>query len=164
VVRPIGQAVKSATLLGAFLAVTLCLSANSLACSAPLPRSAKQIFRDSAYVFHGTAIRAEAVFLENEQGRVDDVPLIKVYWKVDRIFKGKNIGKRASVTNLICGAVNVVVGTPYVVSLQAWQGEAGQISGFGDVLGILDDQGTFGEFQEPEKFATLVTEFEKLRN
>ena len=155
---------KYLTVISAFMIAAACLSANSLACSPALPRPAKQIFKESSYVFHGTAIRAEAVFIKNEQGSVENIPLIKVYWKVDRTYKGKNIGKRATLTNMICGGVIVVVGAPYVVSLQALQGEEHRVLGLGDVMGILDDQGTIGEFYEPEKFTSLVAEFEKLRN
>jgi hypothetical protein len=156
--------VKYLTFLNVVIVAVVSFTANSLACSPAHYRSAKQIFKDSAHVFHGTAIRAEAVFYKNEQGSVEDIPLIKVYWKVDRTYKGKNIGKGATVTNMICGGVLVTVGAPYLVSLQALQSEEHKVPGFGDVMGILDDQGTIGEFQEPEKFTSLVAEFEQLKS
>lgn len=141
----------------------LSFTASSLACSPAVPRSGTQIFKESAYVFHGTAIRAEAVFLKNEQGFVEEVPLVKVYWKVDKIYKGKNIGNRATVTNMICGGALVIVGAPYVVSLRPLQEGENKTADFSDLIGVLDDQGTISELQYPEKFERLVAEFKKLK-
>jgi hypothetical protein len=152
---------RTSLIFVALIALTCACVEPAIACSGLPPRSPEEIFRDSDYVFRGIAIKVEAIKIHEETEEFEGYPLVKVYWQVDEVFKGKNIKSYATVTNYICGGVMIFVGQPYVVSVDHQQDMDSQPESR-DVAGILDDQGTFGVWTDKKQYENLNREFKKL--
>ena len=165
--RGIGKSLVLAVLLFALN------SADVLSCSR-MPSTPKQLFDSYVAVFRGVAISAEVMplvpgtELGKEAAKTGIVPII-VRWKIDEIFKGKDLeGKSAYTTNYYCGGVPIIVGQPYVFAIGPIDKE-NEISGqkmFGDdIIGYLDDLGTGSIFSIEgghKKYDALIAGFQKL--
>jgi hypothetical protein len=147
--------------------------AETFACSR-MPRTREQLFDSYIAVFSGVAISAEVIplvpgtELEKEAAKTGIMP-IKVRWKIDEIFKGKDLeGKSAFTTNYYCGGVPIIVGQPYVFAIGPIERDSeifGSSMNSADIIGYLDDLGTMGIFSfenAPEKYNSLVAGFKKL--
>ena len=150
-------------LITCLLILGSCFDQQALGCSQALPATPREIVDRSVAVFRGGLISAELVDLGNI-GTEEYIPLVKVRWRLEEVYKGQNLGDGFAVTQYFCGGVFPIVGQPYIFALgpvDEDQSTAGVLSG---IKGYLDDQGTKGEWKEADEFGFLVAEFQKLRD
>jgi hypothetical protein len=126
------------------------LSSIANACTYLPKPSAETIFERSSTVFHGTAVKAEAF----GPGHV----FVRIWWKVDEVFKGKVPKGKSTITNYVCGGVFVLVGQPYVVSTDEIELGNPDPSDFGMIV----DFGTRAAWTETLEHDRLVREFRRL--
>ena len=140
-----------------------CFDQQAFACSKPMPSTPREIFDRSVAVFKGVLISAELVDAINI-GTDEGIPIVKVRWRLDEVYKGRNLQEGFAVTQYFCGGVFAIVGQPYVFALWPVPEELSAVENLSGIKGILDDQGTKGEWKEADEFGLLVTEFQKLRD
>ncbi len=139
-----------------------------------MPRTPEETFDSYVAVFRGVVTSAEAIPLkpgtpEEREVAKTGLMLIKVRWKIEEIFKGKDLeGKSAYTTNYYCGGVPIIVGQPYVFAIGPIEKDKQIFSQkiFGsDLIGYLDDLGTIGVYSfadRHDKYDALIAGFKKL--
>jgi hypothetical protein len=161
-----GTACRLARLLSSACILVLSIVPEVFACSPNKMPSPEATFVNSVAVFRGTITRAEVLKPNNDEERQaykNGIFGIKVYWKIDEVFKGRNLdGKSAETTTFPCGNVLAVVGQPYIFSISPFGGGEESDPSLRDSIGVLDETGTTAEFLSPESFQMLNREFSKL--
>jgi hypothetical protein len=102
------------------------------ACSPPRsPPAPEKVFQDSIAVFKGVVTSAELIDVSEfaiELGPVGEdlnvkelksLPIVKVRWRVEEVFKGRLIeGQSAWIAYIMCVDHLIVVGLPYMFSIK----------------------------------------------
>jgi hypothetical protein len=140
-------------------------SISASACSiSGIPTSA-DVFRSSVAVFRGTITRAEIVnrAKQDEEKNADSIHIIKVYWRVDEVFKGKNlVGKSALTSTFYCFTVPIVVGQQYVFSVSPFTHDENFYPRSKDAIGELNSFGTESDFFSQVNYEQRLLDFRKL--
>jgi hypothetical protein len=155
------------------------LISHSNACSrlGP-PPTPEKIFLESSAVFKGVVTSAELIDFSDFSGTpgygvgeldakaLKALPLVKVRWRVEEIFKGRPIeGKSALIAYIMCVDDLIVVGQPYVFSISPFESDFPNImrAKHPDVIGIINTDGTAGQWEEDSSsFQELEEKFRAL--
>jgi hypothetical protein len=137
-------------------------AANANACSYSKVPTIEDTFKSSVAVFRGTITHAEV--LKATKSETDAYyHVIKVYWKIDEVYKGKGLaGKSAITTDIGCGSVTVVVGQQYVFAIWPFGSDEKADARLKDAIGTLDNFGTGSAYFSQSTFEQLRRDFKKL--
>jgi hypothetical protein len=142
---------------------------SASACSRLPTQTPAEIFNGAELLFRGIVVGAEAVELPiGEELPQDVVAAVKVKWRSLEVFKGNVPKEGLAYTQYICGGVNIVIGSPYVISLRKLNVSEDPVE-FQDFYKshpgmnwYLDDSGTRSAWERPEEYKKFVKEFQKL--
>ena len=147
----------------------------------PFP-SAKEIFVRNQYVFKGTITKAEVIDLAKVAPEILRLDMssgniiksggffTKIYWHVDKIYKGKLRNNQYGVAvTMMCDPVVAKIGLPYIFSIspfvkaegpdaKPWNKALHKI--FEGSLGKFDPDGTVDEAFDQVGYKKLEAEFE----
>lgn len=162
--RKMSRIIRAVALLFPLTAIS-----DVFACTQIPTPPASSIFDEASEVFKGVAVSVELMDFragdERPMGLPEEIPFIRVRWRVEEIYKGKHIENSSAMTQYFCGGVTIVVGQPYVFSVLPFdEMDNTAVAAYPDLIGSLYDFGTKGAWEDPERYQELVREFKKLRD
>ena len=127
-----------------------------------------EVFYNAISVFKGVATSAELLDATAINPNYKDLPVVRIHWRVDEVYKGPHLKNTTTMTQYFCFPASVVVGLPYVVVVNKISGINIEEQEKWDLLlrgvdGVLNYDGTAGLWGDSlGKSEKLVQEFKAL--